>query len=153
MKHFTYVLILALTLTGCGPKTKPVLVKFDASCLTAIQVIAATERDLTTAGLLTPAQALEIRLKLRPVIEYGAKATDSLIAWQTGQPVPASLWQLSKALTDLTTFVVAYLPNGGTKDKILSSVAVAQAAWGVVIQAIELGQEPTPTGELAGCGA
>ena len=112
---------------------KPVLVKFDASALTAVQTISAVEVELSMAGALTPAQSLNIRLKLRPVIVLGQQATTTLLAWQPGQQTPESLLRLSTALGDLLTTVVRMLPDSSAKAKILGAIAAAQQAWSAVI--------------------
>ena len=127
------VVALALLMSACAGNPKPTLVKFDASALTAVQTIASVERELSSIGVLTPAQSLGIRLKLRPVITLGEQATTALLAWQPGQQTPASLLSLSTALGDLLTTVVGMLPNGTAKAKILTAIAAAQQAWSAVI--------------------
>lgn len=138
---------------GCGPKTKPVLVKFDAAALTAVQTIAVVEKELAAMGKLTPAQSLDIRLKLRPVIDLGEKATAALLIWEPGQATPASLLQLSGRLTELLTGVLALLPDSDAKAKILSAIAVAQSAWSTVIVVMSGGQMPELTVDLVGDAA
>lgn len=135
---------LATCAPGCGPKTKPVLVKFDASALTAVQTIAEVEKDLSRLGQLTPAQALDIRLKLRPVIDLGEKATAALLAWQPGDATPAAMLTLSGAIGDLVSSVTALLPDGSAKAKILAAVALAQQAWAAAIVVMSAGKAPAP---------
>lgn len=127
------VVALALLSISCAGHAKPVLVKFDASVLTAVQTIASVERELSSVGVLTPAQSLGIRLKLRPVITLGEQATTALLAWQPGQQTPASLLHLSTSIGDLLTTVIGMLPDGTAKARILTAIAAAQQAWSAVI--------------------
>ena len=128
-------LIVALVLVAhaCANNPKPILTKFDATCLAAVQTIASVEKDLSSVGVLTPAQSLSIRLKLRPVITLGEQATTALLAWQPGQQTPASLLQLSTALGDVLTTVIQMLPDGSAKAKMLAAIAAAQQAWSAVV--------------------
>ena len=100
------VLVAPLPLvTACGAKTKPVLVKFDAAALTAVQTIAGVEKQLSALGKLTSAQSLQIRLELAPVIDAGVLATQALLVWQPGQVTPSALLDLSVRLSALLTKV------------------------------------------------
>lgn len=139
-KYMTSVVLATVVLasSGCSlfndPTTKPLMVKFDVGCLTAVQTIAQVEKDLAAAGLLAPTQSLAIRKALSPVIDLGTKATDALIAWKPGDVTPAALLELSTKLTDLTTTVIAMLPDGDAKSQLLSAVSLAHAAWSAVIR-------------------
>lgn len=141
MRRFATFLVLAavvLASSGCSlfnkPTTKPLMVKFDAGCLTAVQTVALVEKDLSILGLLTPTQSLAIRKALSPVIEIGIKATDALMAWKPGHATPTALLELSIKLTDLTNTVIATLPDGEAKSKLLSAMSLAQTAWSAVIR-------------------
>ena len=142
-----WALLVAFVISsaGCAIKTsKPVLAKFDSGALTAVQVIAETEKDLSRVGMLTPVQALTIRKSLSPVIDLGESATLALLAWQPGMRTPAALLQLSDALGRLLTNIVTLLPDGDARSKILTVIAFAQQAWAMAIQVIEVGKAPAP---------
>lgn len=144
MRRFvtSLVLIAVLASSGCAffnkPTTRPLFVKFDVGCLTAVQAIALVEKDLSSLNLLTPAQALAVRKAMTPVIDLGAKATDALIAWKPGDTTPAVLLELSIKLTDLTNTIVGMLPDGDAKAKLLTAVTLAQSAWASIMQALAL---------------
>ena len=133
-------MLVLLALVSCGPKTKPVMVAFDRSALATVQLIAQTELDLSKLGLLTPQQALQIRLKLKPVIEVGEKATAALLLWQPGQATPTSVLELSLKLTDLVNTVVLALPDSEAKARILTAIVTAQNAWATVMRLLNGGQ-------------
>jgi hypothetical protein len=141
-------LLLAVTLafsaTGCGPKTKPALVKFDAGALTAVQTIASVEKELALQGRLTPAESLTIRLTLRPAIDLGEKATAALLVWQPGQATPTSMLELARALGDVLAGATSALKDGEAKTRITLAIAVAQQAWAAAIVLMNQGQPPPP---------
>ena len=144
MRRAPYVVIVvsfaaALTAVACAARTHKALVTFDATALSAVRVIGQVEVSLSSAGLLTPQQSLTIRQKLAPVIALGQSATTALIAWQPGQSVPPDLFKLSDALGSLLTEVVKTLPEGEAKSKLLTVIAVAQAAWAAVLVVIVKG--------------
>mgnify|MGYP001392104809 FL=1 len=129
-------LFLVLLAAGCAGKVRPILTSFDATALAAVQTIASTERQLTEAGLLSSASALALRQKLAPVIALGESSTRALIAWQPGQAIPPDLLALSDAMGQLLGDVVKMLPDGSAKSQLLTAVALAQAAWMVVMTVI-----------------
>lgn len=145
------LLILALVAaSGCGPKVKPALIKFDAAALTAVQEIARIEREQSAAGNLTPQEALAVRKALVPVIALGQSATDALIAWQPGQPVPPDMLKLSTELGALLTSAALHIKNDTAKLAVLVAIAAAQQAWQVAIVVMEGGQAPELTPALVG---
>ena len=148
------VLLLALVASaGCGSKTKPVLVKFDAAALTAVQEIARIEREQSAFGNLTPQDALAVRKALVPVISLGLTATDALLAWEPGQPVPVEMLQLSTELGNLLTTAALHIKNDTAKLALVIAIAAAQQAWQVAILTMQGGQEPELTPALVGGGA
>lgn len=136
--------VVLFVMAGCGPKTKPVLVKFDAACLSAVQTIAQVELNLSNFNKITPAQALKIRHALRPVIDLGEQATEALLVWQPGQATPTSVIALAARLTDLLETVAQLLPPGEAQAKLVSAIAFAQSAWAMVMMTINAGDVPTP---------
>lgn len=129
----------ALIAVACAAKTHKAMVTYDATALSTVQTIAAVESSLSDAGLLTASQSLSLRRKLTPVITLGQRATEALIAWQPGSPIPPDLLALSDALGTLLAEVVALLPDGSAKSQLLAAIAVAQAAWAVVMTVIVKG--------------
>ena len=150
MRRAASLLILVLLVPGCGPKTKPVLVKFDATALTAVQEIARVERDLSALGTLAPADALAVRKALAPVISLGLTATDALLAWEPGQPVPVEMLNLSTELGKLLTTATLHIKNDGARLAIVIAIAAAQQAWQVAILTMQGGQTPELTPALVG---
>jgi len=143
MRRLVTLVVLAaviLASSGCSffnkPTTKPLFVKFDVGCLTAVQTLAQAEKDLASLGLLTPPQSLAIRKALVPVIDLGTVATDALIAWKPGDATPAALLELSVKLTDMTKIIIAQLPDGDAKSKLLAAMTLAQAAWSAIIRVL-----------------
>ena len=127
------VALLVLTTIACVPRPLPVMTTFDASALASVQMVATTETALSSTGVLTPTQALAIRQRLRPVIEYGERSTTALIAWQPGSPIPPDLLALSDAMGQLLVDVVKILPDGSAKAQLLAVIATAQAAWQAIL--------------------
>ena len=135
---------------GCGPKTKPILVKFDATALTAVQEIARIEREQSALGTLTPQDALAVRKALAPVISLGLTATDALLAWTPGEPVPPEMLTLSTELGRLLTTAALHIKNDTAKLAIVIAIAAAQQAWQVAIVTMQGGQAPEMTPALVG---
>jgi len=152
-RRLILLLILVPLVADCGPKTKPILAKFDATALTAVQEIARIEREQTTAGNLMPAQALTVRYALKPVIAFGQSATDALIAWQPGQPVPPEMLKLAAELGTFLETVVLKIPNEKARLALVIAVAVAQQAWQVAIITMQSEQQPELTPALVGGAA
>jgi len=147
------LLALALLATACGPKTKPVLVKFDAAALTAVQEIARIEKEQSALGNLPPQDALAVRKALVPVIHLGQTATAALLAWEPGQPVPPEMLTLSTELGNLLTSVALHIKNDTAKLAIVIAIAAAQQAWQVAILTMQGGQDPDLTPALVGGAA
>jgi hypothetical protein len=126
------------------------VVKFDAAALTAVQEIARIEREQSAFGNLTPQDALAVRRALVPVISLGLTATDALLAWEPGKPVPVEMLQLSTELGNLLTTAALHIKNDTAKLAIVIAIAAAQQAWQVAILTMQNGQEPEPTPALVG---
>jgi hypothetical protein len=136
------VLLVVLALPACGPKVKPVLVKFDAASLTAVQEIARVEIEQSTLGNLSPQDALELRKTLVPVISLGQTATEALLAWEPGKPVPPEMLKLSTELGNLLTVAALKIKNDTAKLAIVIAIAAAQQAWQVAIITMQGGTAP-----------
>jgi hypothetical protein len=159
LEQTSYAIIIASVIalvfvlsSGCGPKTKPILVKFDAAALTAVQEIARIEREQSALGNLAPADALAVRKALAPVISLGLTATDALLAWEPGQPVPPEMLKLSTELGALLTTAALRIKNDTAKLAIVIAIAAAQQAWQVAILTMQGGQAPELTPALVGGG-
>jgi hypothetical protein len=144
------LIALALLTTACGPKVKPILVKFDAASLTAVQEIARIEKEQSALGYLAPADALVVRKALAPVISLGQTATDALVAWEPGRPVPLEMLKLSTELGNLLTTAALHIKNDTAKLAIVIAIAAAQQAWQVAILTMQGGQAPELTPALVG---
>ena len=117
-----------LTLFGCGPKTKPTLVKIDTAVYDSVKALHDTAIVLGQSGILTPAQELAIQKALLPVAQLGEQATRVIAAWKSG-PTPPELQQLVKALGDLTAEIVTLIPQeSGAKATLLAKIAAVQQA-------------------------
>jgi hypothetical protein len=128
-----WLLLPGLVLGGCGPKTKPTLVKADAAVYQACKAISDTEIILSKAGLLTPAQSLKLNERLLPVARLGLEFTQALKAWQPGQPLPAQLPKLVKELGDAAALIVELVAKPEARAPLLEKIALAQQAVLVVV--------------------
>lgn len=127
------VVVSALALAGCGPKTRPTLIKADATVYTAIKAISDTEIVLSQAGKLSPAQSLRINQALLPAARLGLEATQALKAWKPGTMAPPQVRKLVVELGDVTRVVIATVADGSTQAQLLEKVALAQQAVLVVL--------------------
>lgn len=122
------VVISGMSVVGCGPTTKPTLVKTDAAVYQAVKAIHETAVVLGQSGVITPAQELRIQQALQPVARLGEQATRVIVAWKSG-PTPPELQQLVKALGGLVSEITKVLPvDGPGKAALLEKVALAQQA-------------------------
>ena len=123
----------ALTVSGCGPKTKPVLVKTDAAVYEAITALHQTAVVLGTSGVLTPAQELKVQEAILPVAKLGESTTRVIVAWKSG-PTPPELQQLVREMGALTARIIEIVPqNPGAKAALLAKVALVQQAIATVL--------------------
>jgi hypothetical protein len=127
------VAIGSLSLAGCGPKAKPVLVKADAAVYESVRAIHQTAIMLGTNRVITASQELAIQQALLPVSRLGEQITRVLIAWQSG-PTPPELVQLVRELGKLTTEIVNVLPGEAQgKAALLERIAAAQQAIATIL--------------------
>ena len=127
------VVAALLQSNGCGPQTKPILVKTDTAVYESVKAIHETAMVLGKSGVLTPAQELRIQLALVPVAKLGEQATLVIVAWKSG-PTPPELQQLVRALGGLVNEIVAVIPQeSAAKAALLEKVALAQQAILIVI--------------------
>jgi hypothetical protein len=127
------VAVAALALAGCGPKTKPVLVKTDAAVYEAITALHQTAVVLGQSGVITPAQELKIQEAILPVAKLGEATTRVIVAWKSG-PTPPELQQLVREMGALTTRIIEIVPqNPGAKAALLEKVALVQQAIATVL--------------------
>ena len=149
MRHVAVVLLVVLLLPACAGNARPTLIKFDAAALTAVQEIARIEREQSALGNLTPADALLVRRALQPVIMLGQAATEALIAWEPGEPIPVAMLKLAAAFGDLLETATLAISNPTAKLAILVAIATAQQAWQTAIVIMEGGKPPVLAGGVA----
>jgi len=135
-KSLTLALALVIggmSLLGCGPKTKPTLVKVDAAIYESIKALHETAVVLGQSGVITPAQELQIQQAILPVAKLGESTTRVIAAWTSG-PTPPELQRLVKEMGLLTTRIIAVLP-GEAKGKaaLLEKIAIVQQAIAVTL--------------------
>lgn len=124
------LLVMALIVPGigCSAKTKTGLVKADYTLYQAVKAISDTEIVLSRAGMLTPAQSLRINEALLPAAKLGLEATQSLRAWQPGQPLPPQIPRLVRELGDISKVIVDTAAEPEARAGLLEKVALAQQA-------------------------
>lgn len=127
------LLALAVGMVGCGPKTKPALVKADYTLYQTVKAIGDTEIILSRAGLLTPAQSLKINEALLPAAKLGKEATQALRAWKPGDPVPAQVAALTTELGDISRVIIELVTQPEARAGLLEKVALAQQAVLVIL--------------------
>jgi hypothetical protein len=133
MKRALLILLLLPIVIGCGPKTKPVLIKIDASIYEAVKALHETTAALGRAGLITPAAELDIQQAILPVAVLGEQTTRVIAAWKSG-PTPPELQKLVTELGLLVRKIVDVLPqNPQGKAILLERIAVVQQAVLTVI--------------------
>lgn len=122
------VLVGGSALTGCGPKTKPTLVKVDSGIYQSVRALSETAKVLGRSQVITPQQELKIQEAILPVTILGEQATRVLAAWTSG-PTPAELQRLVAEMAQLTRKIIEILP-GESKGKatLLESIAFVQQA-------------------------
>jgi len=119
--------------TGCGPKTKPTLVKVDAAAYTSIKAIHETAVVLGNAKVITPQEELKIQEAILPVTILGEQATRALDAWKSG-PTPPELQALVREMGKLVTAIVGIIPqNDQAKAVLLEKIALAQQAVAAIL--------------------
>jgi hypothetical protein len=134
--RFTSVLLLLVVpwvMLGCGPTTKPSLVKTDYALYQAVQALSDTEIALSRAGLLTPAQSLRINEALLPAAKLGLAGTQALRAWRPGQPLPPQIPSLVQALGEVSRVVIEAVSAPGARAPLLEKLALAQQAILVIV--------------------
>ena len=135
MKRPCLIVLLAFVLlvTGCGPKTKPILIKTDFTLYQSVKAISDVEIVLAQAGKLTPAQSLRINQALLPAAKLGLEATKAIEAWQPGQMAPESMQRLVWALGDVTKVIIDIVADPGSKAALLEKVALSQQAAMIIL--------------------
>lgn len=118
---------------GCGPKTKPALVRADYTLYQAVKAISDTEIVLSQAGVLTSAQSLRINQALLPAAKLGLEGTQALRAWQPGQPLPPQIPRLAKELGDISRIILETISSAEARAPLLEKLALAQQAILVLI--------------------
>lgn len=127
------VVVAGLAVTGCGPKTKPTLIKTDAAVYEAIQALHQTAIVLGQSGVITPAQELQIQQAILPVATLGESATRVIAAWKSG-PTPPELVRLVQEMGALTSRIVQILPGDARgKAALLEKIALVQTALATVL--------------------
>lgn len=128
------VLVPAIALTpGCGPKTKPILVKTDQAVYEAIKALHQTAIVLGQSQVITPAQELKIQQAILPVAKLGESTTRVIAAWKSG-PTPPELQQLVREMGALTARIVEILPGEAAgKAALLEKVALVQQALATIL--------------------
>jgi hypothetical protein len=122
------LLVTLAPLAACAPKTKTAVAKVDYGLYQAVKAIADTEVVLSRAGMLTPAQSLQINEALLPAAKLGLEGTQALRAWQPGQPLPPQIPALVTELGDISKIVIDLAAKPEAKSALLEKVALAQQA-------------------------
>lgn len=126
-------LIAGLAITGCGPTTKPTLVKVDSAIYQSVQALHDTAIVLGQAKVITPQQELKIQEAILPVSILGEQATKVLLAWKSG-PTPPELQALVREMGLLTQKIIAIVPqNADAKAALLEKVALVNQAIASVL--------------------
>lgn len=127
------ILVLGLVATGCGPKTKPTLVKVDASLYVSVKALHEAAVMLGDAKAITPQQELKIQELILPVTIIGEQATRALDAWKSG-PTPPELRKLADEMGTLAKKIVEIVPqNAEAKAVLLAKIVMVQQAIAAVL--------------------
>jgi hypothetical protein len=125
--------LAALSVAGCGPKTKPTLVKVDSAVYQSLKALHQTAVVLGTSQVITPAQELKIQEAILPVTILGEQATRVIVAWKSG-PTPPELHRLVQEMGTLAQKIIAIVPqNAEAKAALLEKVAMVQQAIATVL--------------------
>jgi hypothetical protein len=136
MKRTLLFLLMLVVVAGCGPKTKPTLVKVDAALYTSVKALHDTAVVLGNAKVITPQQELKIQEIILPVTVLGEQATRALDAWKSG-PTPPELQRLVQEMGLLAKRIIEVIPqNEAAKAALLEKVAVVQQAIAAVLMVI-----------------
>jgi hypothetical protein len=138
MKRIALLLAVLLASIGCGPQTKPNLIKSDTAVYTSVKAIHETAIVLGESHVITPAQEMQIQVALKPVADLGEQITRVIVAWHSG-PTPLEIRQLIAELGRLVQEVGRVIPGGAGKAAILEAIATAQQAVLVLLTIMQGG--------------
>jgi ABC-type uncharacterized transport system YnjBCD substrate-binding protein len=133
MKRAMLLLLMLVVVAGCGPKTKPTLVKVDAALYTSVKALHDTAVVLGNSKVITPQQELTIQELILPVTILGEQATRALDAWKSG-PTPPELQRLVQEMGTLAKKIVEVIPqNAEAKAVLLEKIGLVQQAIAAVL--------------------